>query len=73
LDGKIIHRTIDVDTSIEVAGLRKSRLHIQELSTELLKLNLWFYGSKFDVDEWNQIGLKKADKPKFRLLFNLRN
>ncbi|WP_271766696.1 hypothetical protein [Aquimarina algiphila] len=67
----LIRRVFDTNTKINVAGMRKSRLHIQELSEELVKINFWFYGSTFDADEWNQVGLKLKDKPKFKLLFNV--
>ncbi len=66
----IIYRVLDLNTKVDVAGMRKSRLHVQELSKELVQLNFWFYGSEFDAEEWNQKGLKEGDKPEFRLLFN---
>lgn len=67
-DGKV-YRSIDINTQIEISGNRKSRFFIQELSDELLKINFWFYGSQYDVEEWNQQGLNEIDKPEFRNFF----
>ncbi len=69
VDGKI-YRSLNINTQIKISGNRKSRLFIQELSDELLKVNFWFYGSRYDAEEWNQIGLKDIDKPEFRDFFN---
>lgn len=62
-------RSLDIDAQIDISGSRKLRLFIAELSDELLKINFWFFGSLYDANEWNQIGLKESDKPEFRLFF----
>lgn len=68
-DEGIIRRSIDINSEIQIEGNRKSRIFIEELSEELMKLNFWFYGSEYDAEEWNQIGIKENQKPKFRELF----
>ena len=70
-DEGILRRSIDINSVIQIEGNRKSRIFIEELSEELMKLNFWFYGSEYDAEEWNQIGIKENHKPKFRELFQL--
>ncbi len=72
-DEGTVQRSIDLNTEIEIEGIRKSRLFITELSTELMKVDLCFYGSEYDAKDWNQIGIKEYHKPEFRKLFqNIR-
>ena len=64
-------RTLDLPALVEIAGRRKCRLFIAELSEELVKMNLWFYGGEFDYAEL-QPGIRTADKPHFeRFLHDL--
>lgn len=70
-DGGIVHRNIEIEAIIQIAGARKSRLNILELSKELVKLNFWFYGSIYADEEWDQKSLRVEDKPAFRSFFNL--
>ena len=62
-------RTLDLNTQVEIAGSRRSRLVIAELSDELLQLSFLFFGSPHAAEEWGQLGLKAKDKPAFRAFF----
>jgi hypothetical protein len=68
-DEGLIRRNIDINIKIGVSGIRKSRLFIEELSDELAKVNFWFFGSRYDADEWGQLGLKEENKPEFKNFF----
>jgi len=59
----------DLDTSLEIAGFRKSRLFVAVLSSKLMMINFWFFGGYWDVPEWNQPGIKQEDKPAFKRFF----
>lgn len=69
IDEDVIQRNLDINSILQISGLRKSRLNISELSEELVKVNFWFYGSIYNVKEWNQKGLQKNDKPVFKEFF----
>ncbi len=66
-----LRRKIDVNTQIEISGSRKSRLYIAELSHDLLIVNFWFFGSEHDSKEWDQQGIRKEDKQKFKDFFKM--
>jgi len=40
---------------------RKATLQIEMVSSNSIMVNFWFYGSIFDVLEWNQMGVKKEE------------
>lgn len=44
---------------------RKSTLQIDQVSSNALLVNFWFYGAEYDAPEWNQIGIKKEECPCF--------
>lgn len=67
---KIVYRTFEIKAITQIAGKRKVRLHITELSNELIKVNFWFYGSLYDAKKWDQKGIKMEDKPYFKDFFN---
>ena len=70
VDEEVIRRNIDIHSILQISGRRKSRLNISELSEELVKVNFWFYGSIYDVEEWNQKGIQQKDKEAFKEFFN---
>ena len=69
IEEEIIRRNLDVNSRLQISGSRKSRLNIMELSEELVKVNFWFYGSIYDVEEWNQKGIQEKDKEAFKEFF----
>lgn len=62
--------SIDLDCRIFFNPQRKGRLVIEELSEEFLKLNLSFFGSEYDAEEWHQKGLTQPIKDQLYHLFN---
>ena len=70
MDGKT-HRCLDLNIRVDLLGSRKARLYIEELSDQLLLVNLWFFGCESDAEEWDQKGIRNEDKPAFLALFNL--
>lgn len=44
---------------------RKAILQIEVVSSNAIMVNFWFYGSTFDVIEWDQIGIREEDIPAF--------
>ncbi|MBM7605098.1 hypothetical protein JOC75_003102 [Metabacillus crassostreae] len=40
---------------------RKATLQMEMVSSNVLLVNFWFYGSEFDAPEWDQIGIKKEE------------
>lgn len=70
-DDGMIYRMIDIHAFISVSGKRKARVFVAELSDEFVKVNFWFFGSIYDVAEWNQAGIRKEDKPAFRDFFHV--
>ncbi|TWT27317.1 hypothetical protein [Planomicrobium sp. CPCC 101110] len=57
---------------VDVAGLRKAILQVEQLSTNALLANFWFYGSQFDDPAHNQRGIKTENLEGFeRLLIEL--
>jgi hypothetical protein len=70
-DNNLVRRILDLNTKINIAGDRKFRLFIAELSEELIKVNFWFYGNTYDAIEWEQKGIKEADKPFFKAFLSV--
>ena len=60
----------DITVQFNISGIRKTRLYIYEISTQLVIVNFWFFGSQHDEPLWDQIGLKEEDKPDFRNFFH---
>ena len=69
-DDGIVRRNFVANAEIKINGKRKSRIYIEELSDELIKLNFWFYGGDADAKEWDQIGIKKSHKAGFKEFFH---
>ncbi|TDK61773.1 hypothetical protein E2K98_12855 [Bacillus salipaludis] len=40
---------------------RKATLQIEKVSSNALMVNFWFFGSIFDAQEWDQIGIKEEE------------
>lgn len=72
--GGLIWRSLGLKAKAQISGSRKFRLVIVELSSELVKLNFWFFGGLKDEKAWNQKGIKPSDKKEFRNFFtNVRD
>jgi hypothetical protein len=66
---KILHQTqipIYVDTDVK----RKSILSLRQISEKLVAVDFWFFGSEWDVPEWNQIGITNEQLPIFKDFLN---
>ncbi|TWT01923.1 hypothetical protein [Planomicrobium sp. CPCC 101079] len=50
---------------IRIAGLRKAILQVEQLSSNALLADFWFYGSQFDDPEHHQTGIKTEDLQDF--------
>lgn len=66
--------SMQVKLYVNVAGRRKVTLQIEQVSSNALLVNFWFFGSIFDAPEWDQIGIKGDDLPFFNnFLIDLYN
>lgn len=62
---KVYHQTqipIYVDTDVK----RKSILSLRQISDKLVAVDFWFFGSKWDAPEWNQVGITNEQLPIFK-------
>jgi hypothetical protein len=64
-----IVRTFETDVFIDVAGTRKSRLFVKELSQEYIVINFWFLGTKATSFDNEDDGIHNREKHEFRVLF----
>jgi hypothetical protein len=72
-DSVYIH-SMQVNLYVYVAGRRKATLQIEQVSSNALLINFWFFGSEFDAPEWGQIGIKGKDISDFKsFLIDLYN
>ncbi len=68
-DDSTIYRTCKLNIKVNIAGTRKAIVYVNELSESLVQIDFCFYGDYEDAPEWNQIGLKRSDKPDFLKFF----
>jgi hypothetical protein len=64
-DSVYIH-SMQVSLYVNVAGRRKATLQIEQVSSNTLLINFWFFGSEFDAPEWGQVGIKSKDISDFK-------
>ncbi|MFS1514413.1 hypothetical protein VQL36_18585 [Chengkuizengella sp. SCS-71B] len=57
--------SMEVKLYVHVAGRRKATLQIEQVSSNALLINFWFFGCEFDVPEWGQKAIKIDDLPGF--------
>jgi hypothetical protein len=55
-----------VDTDVK----RKSILSLRQISEKLVAVDFWYFGSEWDVPEWNQIGITNEQLPIFKDFLN---
>ena len=65
-----VTRVLDIDAIAQVAGRRKCRLFVKELSAEYTVLNLWFLGAKSPQANRPDDGIHDAEKPAFQNFFH---
>ena len=64
-DSSVI-RVLDIDAIARVAGRRKCRLFVKELSSEYAVLNLWFLGAKSPQVNRPEDGIHDTEKSAFQ-------
>lgn len=57
--------SIKIPLMIDVAGERKSMLHIDEVAENTVLFDFCFFGDKEDILEWDQKGIKDGEMPEF--------
>lgn len=62
----VVYNTAQIPLTIEICGSRKSILHISRVSDSLAVVDLWFFGSEWDEEEWGQLGIKSEQVPSFK-------
>lgn len=68
-DSVIIH-SLKLPINVDTDGKRKSILTVEQISTQLLRVGFWFYGSVYDVPEWEQRGISESQLPLFKHFLN---
>lgn len=68
----IMHHSTQIPIYMDIDGKRKSILAFEQISSRLIEVSFWFFGSEFDVPEWNQKGITEKQIPSFKnVLHNL--
>ena len=68
----IVYHSTQIPIYMDIDGKRKSILAIEQISSRLIKVSFWFFGSEWDMPEWNQTGITEKQIPNFeKVLHNL--
>ncbi|MDQ0362011.1 hypothetical protein [Breznakia pachnodae] len=59
-DNRTIHN-LNLNGYIYINKKRKVLIEITRISTALVLVDFIFFGSQFDVEEWNQVGIQKSE------------
>lgn len=62
----IMYHSTQIPIYIDTDGKRKSILALEQISSKLIEVNFWFFGSVWDVPEWNQKGITENQIPYFK-------
>lgn len=66
------YHSTQIPVYINTDGNRKSILALEQISSTLVQINFWLFGSELDAPEWNQRGITETDFPVFKeFLHNL--
>ncbi|WKA54419.1 hypothetical protein [Planococcus shixiaomingii] len=60
----VVH-SLELKLVADIAGTRKAILQVEQLSANALLVDFWFFGSRFDALQWDQIGIKNKDLAAF--------
>lgn len=69
LNSKVYYQT-QIPIFVDVVEKRKSTLSFRQVSKQLVAVDFWFFGSKWDAPEWNQHGITESQLPAFKLFLD---
>lgn len=68
----MVYHSTQIPIYMKIYGKRKSILAFEQVSSRLIEVNFWFFGSELDAPEWNQKGITETQIPDFKnVLHNL--
>ena len=68
----IVYHATQIPIYMDIDGKRKSTLAFEQVSSRLVEVDFWFFGSEWDAPEWNQKGITEDQIPYFKkVLHNL--
>lgn len=66
----IVYHSTRIPIYIDIDGKRKSILALEQISSRLIEINFWLFGSELDAPEWNQKGITEKQIPNFKIVLH---
>ena len=54
-----VYHQVQIPVFVDLDGKRKSMLALEQISSKLIVVDFWFFGSVHDAPEWGQKGIKQ--------------